>query len=368
MLGNEYRISTTLALQVVSLSLLLSFFLVTDAWTSRKRTGRKMKKMKKRKRASKLVARGAGALEREREEKRREEREKRREEKRERREREEVRVLMGSETQSKMGLQSLLDDGSGVGGGDGREEGRGGEDLGWADAITNLAEGQAAASFCAGGGHATSRRGGEETGEETAGEDKIERGTQFMLTELENVGEVLVEVGSTSSMRHAWGPCSIQTEEELDEAVERLRDVALARGKADIKVIRKRRADDESKCFLADVEVRRQAGKPLEVRLAVIGNVDSGKSTMVGVLTRSTLDDGRGSAREKILKFSHEAQTGRTSSIGQHNLCISSTGEILNDSTFRQRDCGEVVAKSSKLITLVDLAGHEKYFKTTAFG
>ena len=76
MLGNEYRISTTLALQVVSLSLLLSFFLVTDAWTSRKRTGRKMKKMKKRKRASKLVARGAGALEREREEKRREEREK----------------------------------------------------------------------------------------------------------------------------------------------------------------------------------------------------------------------------------------------------------------------------------------------------
>ena len=79
MLGNEYRIST-LALQVVSLSLLLSFFLVTDAWTSRKRTGRKMKKMKKmkkRKRASKLVARGAGALEREREEKRREEREKR---------------------------------------------------------------------------------------------------------------------------------------------------------------------------------------------------------------------------------------------------------------------------------------------------
>ena len=292
----------------------------------------------------------------------------RREEKRERREREEVRVLMGSETQSKMGLQSLLDDGSGVGGGDGREEGRGGEDLGWADAITNLAEGQAAASFCAGGGHATSRRGGEETGEETAGEDKIERGTQFMLTELENVGEVLVEVGSTSSMRHAWGPCSIQTEEELDEAVERLRDVALARGKADIKVIRKRRADDESKCFLADVEVRRQAGKPLEVRLAVIGNVDSGKSTMVGVLTRSTLDDGRGSAREKILKFSHEAQTGRTSSIGQHNLCISSTGEILNDSTFRQRDCGEVVAKSSKLITLVDLAGHEKYFKTTAFG
>lgn len=34
-----------------------------------------------------------------------------------------------------------------------------------------------------------------------------------------------------------------------------------------------------------------------DTRIAVIGNVDSGKSTMVGVLTKSIMDDGRGSAR-----------------------------------------------------------------------
>ncbi len=34
-----------------------------------------------------------------------------------------------------------------------------------------------------------------------------------------------------------------------------------------------------------------------DVRIAVIGNVDSGKSTMVGVMTKSIMDDGRGSAR-----------------------------------------------------------------------
>ena len=33
-------------------------------------------------------------------------------------------------------------------------------------------------------------------------------------------------------------------------------------------------------------------------RIAVIGNVDSGKSTLVGVLTKSIMDDGRGSARK----------------------------------------------------------------------
>lgn len=35
-------------------------------------------------------------------------------------------------------------------------------------------------------------------------------------------------------------------------------------------------------------------------KLAIIGNVDSGKSTLVGVLTKGILDDGRGGAREVI--------------------------------------------------------------------
>jgi GTPase len=54
-----------------------------------------------------------------------------------------------------------------------------------------------------------------------------------------------------------------------------------------------------------------------DVRVAVIGNVDSGKSTLVGVLTKGIMDDGRGFARTKVFNFSHEASNGRTSSIGQ---------------------------------------------------
>jgi polynucleotide 5'-kinase involved in rRNA processing len=34
-----------------------------------------------------------------------------------------------------------------------------------------------------------------------------------------------------------------------------------------------------------------------DTRIAMIGNVDSGKSTLIGVLANSTLDDGRGFAR-----------------------------------------------------------------------
>lgn len=43
-----------------------------------------------------------------------------------------------------------------------------------------------------------------------------------------------------------------------------------------------------------------------DTRIAVIGNVDSGKSTLVGVLTKSIMDDGRGSARKQVFNFSHE--------------------------------------------------------------
>ena len=43
-----------------------------------------------------------------------------------------------------------------------------------------------------------------------------------------------------------------------------------------------------------------------DIRIAVIGNVDSGKSTIVGVLTKGEFDDGRGSARSKVFNYSHE--------------------------------------------------------------
>jgi len=34
----------------------------------------------------------------------------------------------------------------------------------------------------------------------------------------------------------------------------------------------------------------------------------------------------------------------------------------------RTQSIADYVARASKVITLVDLAGHEKYFKTTAYG
>ena len=83
-----------------------------------------------------------------------------------------------------------------------------------------------------------------------------------------------------------------------------------------------------------------------EVRYGVIGNVDSGKSTLIGVLINNKLDDGKGKARSTILRHPHEKQSGRTSSISQNFI-------KLND---------------KKYLNYIDLAGHEKYLKTTIKG
>ncbi len=52
-----------------------------------------------------------------------------------------------------------------------------------------------------------------------------------------------------------------------------------------------------------------------DTRIAMIGNVDSGKSTLIGILTNATLDDGRGAARSLVLKHRHEQENGRTSAV-----------------------------------------------------
>lgn len=85
------------------------------------------------------------------------------------------------------------------------------------------------------------------------------------------------------------------------------------------------------------------------IRIAVAGNVDSGKSTLAGVLLNDCLDDGRGYCRSLILRNKHEKDTGRTSCISFNNF-------------YKEKEDGR------KIISLIDLAGHEKYLKTTMSG
>ena len=65
-------------------------------------------------------------------------------------------------------------------------------------------------------------------------------------------------------------------------------------------------------------------------RVAVVGNVDAGKSTLLGVLTHGELDNGRGTARQKLFRHKHEMESGRTSSVGNDILGFNQEGRVVN--------------------------------------
>lgn len=109
--------------------------------------------------------------------------------------------------------------------------------------------------------------------------------------------------------------------------------------------------------------------KHLELRIGVAGNVDCGKSSTIGVLTKGVLDNGDGSARNAVANFKHEIDTGRTSSIAQQIMGFDDKGQSVNDTIkIRKPTWEDIVKASTKVITFFDLAGHKKYLRTTISG
>lgn len=97
--------------------------------------------------------------------------------------------------------------------------------------------------------------------------------------------------------------------------------------------------------------------------------VDAGKSSLLGVLVKGDLDDGRGRARVNLFRHKHEIETGRTSSVGMEILGFDTVGEVVtSDTPGRKLSWEEIGKRSAKVITFTDLAGHEKYLRTTVFG
>ncbi len=107
-----------------------------------------------------------------------------------------------------------------------------------------------------------------------------------------------------------------------------------------------------------------------EIRLAVIGNVDSGKSTLVGCLTKGIKDDGRGYARKFVFNYQHESETGRTSSIAEEIIGFKD-GKMIHSGRLTEKkniSWKDIASQSDHVITFLDLCGHEKYLKTTMYG
>ncbi|MBN3324104.1 GTPB2 protein, partial [Atractosteus spatula] len=188
--------------------------------------------------------------------------------------------------------------------------------------------------------------------------------TQMKWRLQEGRGEAVYQIGVEDN-----GLLVGLSEEDMRASLKTLRRMAEKVG-ADITVLREREVDYDSDVprKIAEVLVRKVPDDQqfLDLRVAVLGNVDSGKSTLLGVLTQGELDNGRGRARLNLFRHLHEIQSGRTSSISFEILGFNSKGEVVNYSESRTAE--EICESASKMITFIDLAGHHKYLKTTIFG
>jgi elongation factor 1-alpha len=121
--------------------------------------------------------------------------------------------------------------------------------------------------------------------------------------------------------------------------------------------------------WYARVFIREGTSKYIDVKIAISGSVDSGKSTLLGVLHSGQFDDGNNSARNLVATHKHEIELGKTSYMSQHIVGFEADGKYVNDQYERKMlSWKDIVRKSAKIITFFDLAGHQKYLKTTLSG
>lgn len=112
-------------------------------------------------------------------------------------------------------------------------------------------------------------------------------------------------------------------------------------------------------------------GRP-DMCIAVLGGMDAGKSTLIGVLTGGELDNARGRARLNLFRHLHEVQSGRTSCMSRELLGFDANRVVTNyshpDGRLTRASIDELVRNSIQLVTLLDFAGYSKYQRTTLAG
>ncbi|KAJ5129672.1 uncharacterized protein N7515_005711 [Penicillium bovifimosum] len=109
-----------------------------------------------------------------------------------------------------------------------------------------------------------------------------------------------------------------------------------------------------------------------QIRISLAGPSTAGKSSLLGTLTSSTLDNGRGKGRLSLLKHRHEISSGVTSSVAQE--LIGYTHElpatVVNYASGNVASWDDIHAasKGGRLAFVSDLPGSVRYLKSTLRG
>ena len=105
-----------------------------------------------------------------------------------------------------------------------------------------------------------------------------------------------------------------------------------------------------------------------QLRVAFAGSSTAGKSSLVGTLATSVLDNGRGKSRLSLLKHRHEIASGITSSVAHELIGYKTTDEaedfVINYATGDISSWTDVHNLGDRLCFLIDSPGLPRYAKS----
>lgn len=174
-------------------------------------------------------------------------------------------------------------------------------------------------------------------------EDELQ--SRLATSLLRGHGELLISLGAHPSPIHRYNPEPNPPDviptigialspTQIDAALKKLKTVC-DELKAELNELY--RIDDGDKvygCWLVRLTPR-GVEEIMEVRVAVVGNVDAGKSTTLGVLTRGGLDDGRG--KVSIGTTRHTTTVNRADGVGTSSVIPTPTRDRDGSNIFRRR-------------------------------
>ena len=101
------------------------------------------------------------------------------------------------------------------------------------------------------------------------------------------------------------------------------------------------------------------------IGINVVGRVNSGKSTLIGIFVKGMLDDGRGTARSFLLKHPQEIKKGQTADLHQAFIGFD---KKLRPITFHnpldREEIARILDESTRIVIFHDAPGHSEYAKT----
>lgn len=140
-------------------------------------------------------------------------------------------------------------------------------------------------------------------------------------------------------------------------------------------VLEPRALSNVNSCTLPSSE--NEVSRTEQLRISLTGRTTAGKSSLLGTISTSTLDNGRGKSRLSLLKHRHEIATGMTSSVAPELIGYTeiqapheNSGAVINYSSGNVSSWDDIHSStgSGRLVFFTDSAGHPRYRRTIVRG